>query len=169
MGALGLLDQDDRVELLDGQVVAMTPAGPQHVACVVRLADLLARRLESHTKVSVQNPLVLSERSQPQPDIAVIRRAAGFGGAWLPEAKDALLVVEVADSSLERDREVKLPLYAQAGIPEVWLVNLLDQQVETYREPTGERYGKTHLAGRGEVLTPILLPGVSVSVDRILG
>src|SRR3989449_6211789 len=96
LAELGILDEDDRVELLDGQIVAMTPIGGAHAACVIRLNDLLSRRSGSDTSVSVQNPVVLAERWEPQPDLAVLRRAGGLSGAWLPSPEDVLLVIEVA-------------------------------------------------------------------------
>src|SRR6266702_7232453 len=100
LAELGVFDEDDRVELLDGQIVAMTPIGGAHAACVIRLNNLLARRSRTDTAVSTQNPVVLSERWEPQPDIAVLRRPGGLGGAWLPGPQDVLLVIEVADTSL---------------------------------------------------------------------
>src|SRR6266581_1270330 len=135
LGELGVLDEDDRVELLDGQIVEMTPIGGAHAACVIRLNDLLSRRSGSDTSVSVQNPVVLAERWEPQPDIAVLRRPGGVAGAWLPSPSDVLLVIEVADMSLERDRGVKIPRYAAAGIPETWLVDLVGNAISLCREP----------------------------------
>jgi Uma2 family endonuclease len=169
MGEAGIFHEDDRVELLDGQIVVMSPIGGPHVACVVRLNHLLARRLEPGISVSVQNPLVLGERSEPQPDIAVLRRRAGLGGAWLPEPQDVLLLIEVAETSLAHDRDEKLPLYARAGIPETWLVNLPAGTIEAHREPRAGRYTGIRTARRGETLAPLLLPGVFLPVADILG
>jgi len=169
MAEAGILAADDRVELLDGRIVQMTPIGPAHAGCVAALTQLLGPAIGPDALLWVQNPVRLGTRSEPQPDLAVLRARTDSYRSAHPEAADILLLIEVADRSAEFDREVKLPLYARAAVPEVWLVHLPSQQVETYREPTGERYGKTHLAGRGEVLTPILLPGVRLPVDRILG
>jgi len=169
LAELGILDEDDRVELLDGQIVEMTPIGGAHAACVIRLNTLLARRSHRDTGVSMQNPVVLAERWEPQPDIAVLRRPGGFGGAWLPGPQDVLLVIEVADTSLERDRDVKIPRYAAAGISEAWLVDLAGDAVIVYREPGPDGYGEHVTVSRAETLRPLLLPGLAIGVDEILG
>jgi len=169
LAELGVFDEDDRVELLDGQIVAMTPIGGAHAACVIRLTDLLSRRRGSDTSVSVQNPVVLAERWEPQPDIVVLRRPGGLAGAWLPTPKDVLLVIAVADTSLERDRDVKIPRYAAAGIPEAWLVDLATDAISMYRAPGPEGYGDVITVPRGETLRPLLLPGVSITAVEILG
>ena len=169
LGELGVFDEDDRVELLDGQIVEMSPIGPAHAACVVRLNNLLARRTGAETVVSMQNPVVLAERWEPQPDIAVLQRAGGTSGARLPRASDVLLVVEVADTSLERDRDVKIPRYAGAGIPEVWLVDLAAKTITASRRPGPDAYSETAIVARGESLRPLLLAGVTITADEILG
>lgn len=168
LGVLGILDEDDRVELLDGQVVEMTPIGARHAACVLRLNNLLARRAPADAGVSMQNPVVVAERWEPQPDIAVLRRAAGLAGAWLPAARDVTLVIEVADTSLERDRDVKIPRYASAGIPEAWLVDLERDEITVCRDPGPEGYRSLHTARRGQTLRPASLPGVAITADEVL-
>ena len=122
--------------------VEMTPIGGAHAACVNRLNVLLSRRSGNDTCVSVQNPVVLAERWEPQPDLAVLRRAGGLAGAWLPKPQDVLLVIEVADTSLERDRDVKMPRYAAAGIPEAWLVDLVADAISVYRGPGPHGYSE---------------------------
>jgi len=169
LAELGILDEDDRVELLDGQIVEMTPIGGAHAACVIRLTDLLSRRSSRDISVSVQNPVVVAERWEPQPDIAVLRRPAGSAGAWLPSPQDVLLVIEVADTSLERDRDLKIPRYAAAGIPEAWLVDLAGDAISVCRGPGPDGYTEIVTVTRAETLRPLLLPGVSVGVDEILG
>jgi Uma2 family endonuclease len=169
LAELGIFDEDDRVELLDGQIVEMTPIGGPHAACVLRLTDLLSRRTGSDIGVSVQNPVVLAERWEPQPDIAVLRRPGGFAGAWLPRPQDVVLVIEVADTSLERDRDVKIPRYAAAGIPEAWLVDLADDTIGVYRGPGPDGFSDIVTVTRGETLQPLLLPGVAIAANEILG
>jgi len=169
LAELGVLDEDDRVELLDGQIVPMTPIGAAHAACVFRLNNLLARRSRSDTGVSMQNPVVLAERWEPQPDIAVLGRPGGLAGAWLPGPQDVLLVIEVADTSLERDRDVKIPRYAAAGIAEAWLVDLVADAITVYRGRGPDGYGDVTTVPRGETLRPLLLPGVSITAVEILG
>lgn len=169
LGELGVLDEDDRVELLDGQIVAMTPIGGAHAACVNRLTALLSRRTGPDTCVSVQNPVVLAERWEPQPDLAVVRRAGGFSGAWLPGPQDVLLVIEVADSSLERDRDIKIPRYATAGIPEAWLVDLGADTITVYRAPGPDGYREVVTVTRGATLRPLRLPDITIAAADILG
>ncbi|MCH8937662.1 MAG: Uma2 family endonuclease [Gemmatimonadetes bacterium] len=169
MGEAGVFHEDDRVELLDGQIVEMTPIGGLHVACVIRLTDLLSPVMGSGAVVSVQNPLVLADRSVPQSDIALLRRRADPSGAWLPSHADCLLVIEVADTSVEHDRDVKIPLYARAGIPEVWLVDLSASRIEVYRNPAGGSYAEVTSVSGGETLTPLLLPDARLSVADVLG
>ncbi len=169
LAELGILDEDDRVELLDGQIVEMTPIGGGHAACVVRLNDMLSRRTGRHISVSVQNPVVLAERWEPQPDIAVLRRPAGLAGAWLPGPEDVVLVIEVADTSLERDRDVKVPRYAAAGIPEAWLVDLVGDAISVCRGAGPDGYREIVTVARGETLRPLFLPGVAIAADEILG
>ncbi len=168
LGELGVLDEDDRVELLDGQIVEMTPIGAAHAACVNRLTALLSRRTGGDTCVSVQNPVPLAERWEPQPDLAVVRRAGGFSGAWLPSPQDVLLVIEVADTSLERDRDVKIPRYAAAAIPEAWLVDLGADAITMYREPRSNGYREVVTVTRGETLRPLLLPDAAITATDIL-
>ncbi len=169
LGELGVFDEDDRVELLDGQIVEMTPIGAAHGACVLRLNTLLARRSSSGVAVSMQNPVVLGPRWEPQPDIAALKRAGGFGGAWLPSARDVVLVIEVADSSLERDRDLKIPRYARDGIPEAWLVDLNDESISLFRNPGPEGYSEVVTVTRGAILRPVHLPDVEITADEILG
>jgi len=169
LAELGILDEDDRVELLDGQIVEMTPIGGAHAACVIRLTNLLSRRSARDISVSVQNPVVLAERWEPQPDIAVLRRPGGAAGAWLPNAQDVLLIIEVADTSLERDRDLKIPRYAAAGIPEAWLVDLVGDAISVCRRPGPDGYGEIVTVSRGQPLRPLLLPGVALTADEILG
>lgn len=168
LGELGVLDEDDRVELLDGQIVAMTPIGGAHAACVLRLNNLLARRAGSDSSVSMQNPIVLAERWEPQPDIAVLRRPGGLSGAWLPYPQDVLLVIEVADTSLERDRDVKIPRYAAAGIPEAWLVDLNAGDITVYRRPAPDGYRDVVTVTRGDTLHPRFLPDAAITAAEIL-
>jgi Uma2 family endonuclease len=169
LGELGIFHEDDRVELLDGQIVQMTPIGGRHAACVIRVSDLLSRRVDRETTVSVQNPLVLAERWEPKPDIAVLRRPGGLAGAWLPNARDVLLIVEVADTLLERDRDIKIPRYAEAGVPEAWLVDLTADHLDAHRKPLGGEYTEVIRLARGDLVRPAALPDIEVSVSEILG
>jgi Uma2 family endonuclease len=169
MVACGILSQDDRVELLDGQVIPMTPIGSPHAGCVNRLNRMLTHALGDRATIAVQNPAVLNDWSEPQPDVTVLKpRPDGYAAAH-PGPGDVLLLIEVADSSLARDREVKLPLYAAAGVAEVWLVHLQANHIHLHRDPGPAGYRSGRMAQRGTTVTPLLFPDVAFSVDDILG
>jgi len=136
----GILSDDDRVELIDGEIIEMVAIGSRHAACVDRLARLCSAGVRNRAIVRVQNPILLSEHSEPQPDLALLRPRRDFYAAGHPGPQDILLVVEVADTSAETDREIKLPLYARAGIPEVWVVALAETHVEAHRKPSPGGY-----------------------------
>jgi Uma2 family endonuclease len=165
----GILTEDDRVELIEGEIVEMSPIGKRHAACVNRLNALLGRRLGREAIVSVQNPVQLGERSEPQPDLTLLRGRDDFYEHSLPTPEDVLLLIEVSDTTLEADRQIKLPLYARAGIVEVWLVNLNDEQIEVYAQPAGGSYQFVRCARRGESINAQSLAGLTLDVDAVLG
>ncbi len=169
MAEAGLFQEDDRLELIDGQVVRVTPIGPEHAGCVDYLARLFTEFAGNTWIVRVQNPVVLGKHAEPEPDIAVLRpRPRGYRTRH-PGPDDIMLVIEVADTSLEYDRSVKIPLYAAAGIPEVWLVNLPAERIEVYRNPAAGAYVALTSVSRGETLTPLFLPTARLSVSDVLG
>lgn len=169
MVAAGILGEDDRVELLDGRILEMTPIGPAHAGCVKRLNRALARALGDAVTISVQDPVVLGEYAEPQADIAVLRpRTDGYGHRH-PQPADVLLLVEVADTSLDRDRREKIPAYARAGIAETWLVDLAGQQVEVYRDPSPDGYRDVRRVTRDGTLTAAQVPGVRIAAGEVLG
>lgn len=168
MAETGILREDDRVELLDGEIVEMSPSGPRHAATVRRLERLFHRLAGERALVSGQNPISLDRYSEPEPDIALVRPQDDFYAGAHPTPADVLLIVEVADSSLGYDRR-KLASYARAGIPEVWLVDLTRDRVETHRAPRGDGYGEHHVLGRDEAITPLLLPDIMIEPRLILG
>jgi Uma2 family endonuclease len=164
----GALPPDVRLELIRGEVVEMTPIGDPHALCVMWLCDLLTV-LRPKGILSPQNPLKLPElRSVPQPDTVVFRRRTNFRSSP-PRAKDVLFLVEVSDTTLTYDRDVKIPLYAQAGIPEAWLIDLNHQQIYVYRQPAPEGYQVVRIYYRGEHVTPKAFPGKRFAVNEILG
>jgi Uma2 family endonuclease len=165
----GILGDEDRVELIDGQVVPMSPIGPQHAACVDRLTRLFSRTAAQSAVIRVQNPLTLESRAEPQPDLALLRLPIERYAAAHPRPDDVLLVIEVADASAEYDREVKIPLYARAAIPEAWLVRLPSDLIEVYRRPSPRGYADLRTVGRGDTLTPLALEGIALEVNEILG
>lgn len=138
------------VELLEGEIYQMSPVGPIHVRTINYLTGLFAVMLLGKVIVSVQNPIRLSNYSEPEPDIALLKLE--YNSEQLPSAPDILLVVEVSDSTLKYDREQKLPIYAEAGISEYWIVNLIDNVLEVYREPIGRMYRTRRLYQPGEAV-----------------
>jgi len=150
------------VELLRGEVYQMSPIGPKHFYAVMRMDHRLREAFGAKAVVAAQSPLRLSEDSEPEPDLMVLRPPLDRYQEKLPTPEDVLLLVEVADTSLEFDREAKLPLYAEAGIPEVWLVNLKENLLEVYRDPRGGRYREIRLLSPEEEVSPTLLPEVSL-------
>jgi len=168
LGELGILGEDDRVELIGGQVVEMSPIGDRHASCVRRLNGLFARHLLDVAVIDVQNPVVLGERDAPQPDVTLLKpRADAY--PHHPRAEDILLLIEVADTTLAYDRDIKLPLYARVGIPEAWLVDLESDRIQVCREPAGGRYASVRVLSRGDTITPLRFPNMTVSADDVLG
>lgn len=169
MGRVGILDEDDRVELLDGEIVAMSPIGPKHASTVNRVNRLLVRSVGDLAIVIVQNPLRLLPRSEPQPDFILARPRRDFYAGAHPTAEDVFLVIEVADSTLRTDRMVKVPIYARQGVAEVWLVDLAAGAVTVYADPVEGTYRHLETAGGGEQLSPRSLPQLRLTVRDILG
>ncbi|MBM3128340.1 MAG: Uma2 family endonuclease [Chloroflexi bacterium] len=165
----GVLTEDDRVELIEGEVLAMSPIGSRHAACVKRLNRLLARGVGTRAIVSVQDPIHLSARSEPQPDLALLQPRNDFYVDAHPEPEDVLLVIEVAESSQDFDRATKIPLYAQAGISEVWLVDLASDCIQTYSQPSARGYGEIHQLWRGQTAACQAFPDAPIPVTDILG
>lgn len=169
MGEAGILGEDDRVELIEGELVMMTPIGSPHAGAINALNRLLVVAAGDRALVAVQNPVRLDDRSEPQPDFALLRPRADDYRTATPRPEDVLLLIEVADSSLRYDRAVKLPLYARHDIPEVWIVDVEAGVVELCRRPSGEGYAEVSRAGRHATITPERLPGVSLPVAGIVG
>ena len=168
MGRLGLFDEDARMELLDGEIVDMAPIGARHQDCVNRLADPLWRLVAAEAVVQVQGPIRLGERSEPQPDVALLRRRPeGYADA-LPTPPDVLLVAEVADASLASDR-AKSVLYAASGIPECWIVDLVGDQVIAMGDPGSDGYRTERVRRAGDELSVASVPGLRLSAAGILG
>lgn len=168
MADAGVLSEDDRVELIEGEIVEVAPIGPVHSSRVMRAYRFFLSRLGDRAVVWVQNPIRLGDLSEPEPDIALLRPSGDDYGGGLPVAADILLLVEVADSSVAYDRDVKLPLYAAHGIVEVWLVDLPAGVVEVWSEPDATGYTSLRRMGPGRFLTPQAFPDVSLSVDELL-
>ncbi|HLC41567.1 MAG TPA: Uma2 family endonuclease [Methylomirabilota bacterium] len=169
MGEAGIFAEDDRVELIQGEIVEMTPIGPRHSACVARLTHLFSGGLAGRVVVWVQNPIRIGPDSEPQPDVVLLRPRADFYQEAHPGPLDIFVVVEVRDTSAAYDRTVKLLLYARAGIPEVWLVDLESHLVEVHRNPGTSGYQNVQQLRRGQHLAAEALSGPTFSVSDILG
>jgi Uma2 family endonuclease len=169
MGQTGILSEDDRVELIEGEIVQMASIGSRHAACVDRLNQLFSSRVMGRAIVRVQNPIYLSEYSEPRPDLALLMPRRDFYAAAHPGPQDVLLVVEVADTSAGIDRAAKMPLYARAGIPEAWLVDLQEDRVELHSQPLPQGYQRVHHFGRGASLALQAFPDLTFAIDGILG
>jgi len=169
LGEIGILRADDRVELLEGQLIDMLPIGPRHAIVTDNLNELLVTSSAGRARVRRQDPVVLDDGSEPQPDLVLARRVwAGYPDAH-PGAADILLLVEVADRSLDFDRRVKLGLYARACVPEVWIVDLTADVVWVYRGPTEGEYGSVVAVAAPEEIAVAGLPGVVISVAEVFG
>jgi len=158
----GIFAPEDRLELIHGELVTMSPINRRHAAGVDRLNFLLADRLNRRALHRIQNPITLTD-SEPQPDVAIVRWRDDFYLAGHPTPPDIYWVIEVADTNIAYDREVKVPLYMQAGIPEVWLVNLDADCLEVYRQE------EQKILRRGQTITPLHFPELAFSVDELLG
>lgn len=167
MAEVGILAEDDRVELINGEIIRMSPINSSHTSCVKRLNALLFEKLGRKVVISVQDPITLGSYSEPEPDLAVLKASDDFYARQHPRPEDVHLVIEVSDSTLSVDQGLKLSLYAEAGIPEYWIINLPEQQVEVYQHPKGKQYGLRRICTAGDVLSlpPI---GVQIGVDEML-
>ena len=163
----GILDENDRVELIRGEIRPKMPIGDRHSACLMRLNEHLVQAIGKRAMFGMQNPIVFSD-SEPEPDVSVVKRKENYYADGKPRPADVLLIIEVADSSLEFDREDKLPIYAEARIPEYWIVNLVDDVIEVYRDPAGKAYRSRTVAKSGESASLLHLPDVSIAVSDIL-
>lgn len=168
MAEAGVLSETDRVELLHGEIVEMTPIHSRHAACVDRLARLFFETAGEQAHIRIQNPVRIPDHSEPQPDLVLARlRDDGYAGRH-PGPDDILLVVEVSDTTAGYDREIKIPLYAAAGIPEVWLVDLPGRAVEVYRDPSGDAFDTRFHRKPGQHLECSGLAGVQISATDML-
>ena len=165
----GVFHEDDRLELLGGEIVSMSPIGSRHAACVKRLNKLFMKLLRERAVVGVQDPVEISDESEPQPDITLLKPRTDFYSAAHPKPDDIHLLVEVADTTVNYDRRVKLPFYARAGISEVWLVDLEAQQIEVYRQPSAQGYRQTQTVERGQSLRVQVFADVELKAEEILG
>ena len=167
MGEAGIIGEDDRIELIEGELIDMAPIGSLHAGTVMRLTSLFTQALAGRAILSPQNPVLLADRTETQPDIAVLRNRTDFYRNSHPVPEDVLLLIEVADTTLSYDRDIKIPLYARHGIPEVWLIKLNARSLEVYRGPTKEGYRELIRPKNSESVTLCRLSNISIALAEL--
>jgi Uma2 family endonuclease len=168
MAESGVLKPDARVELLEGKIIDMSPIGPFHGGVTKCLNAFFTQTSKDRWIVSVQDPLHLSDHSEPQPDLMLLKPKPDHYASRHPRPEDVFLLIEVADSSLGYDRHDKLPVYARAGIAEVWIVNLIEKVIEIHREPHFAGYSSQNVLRAGEKACPAAFPDAAVDIDALL-
>lgn len=168
MAEAGIFTEDDRVELIEGEIIEMSPVGSRHSACVARLIRLFSRCIGDSIILNAQNPVRLDDYSEPEPDVALLRARDDFYASEHPGPADTLLLVEVAETSLGYDRQIKVPLYAKAGVPEVWVVDLRQATVTRHARPFEAAYQDVQICKHGESITSHTA-NLTLDVDAILG
>jgi len=169
MGEAGIFGEEARLELIEGEIIEMSPVGNRHVECVNRATALFAARLANKAMLSVQNPILLSRDTEPQPDIVLaIPRDDYYSGQRISPA-DTFLVLEVSDTTLRYDRNRKMPLYAKWGVPEVWIENLQNDVILAYRDLVQGTYATALTLHRGDSISLAAFPDVVFTIDELLG
>ena len=168
MAEAGIFSPEERVELLDGDVIAMPPIGDWHASRVGQFTNTLPVQLQGRAIVWIQNPVRLDDSSEPQPDVMLLRWRDDFYEGGHPGPADVLLLIEVSDTTVNYDRSAKLAAYAAAGIPEVWIASRPDRCIESYSDPSGDEYATVRHYGAGESIAPQAFPDVMLEVDRII-
>jgi Uma2 family endonuclease len=169
MIAAGIFTEDERLELLGGEIIEMGAIGIPHAACVKRLNNFFTLKVGDRAIIGVQDPIHVDRHSEPQPDIVLLQRRDDFYAGGHPEPEDILLLIEVADASLLYDRLKKLPRYARAGIEEVWIVNLNNREVEVYRRPSPDGYLDSFHVQANQTLAPLAFPELQLTANLIFG
>ena len=169
MGEAGIFHPEARLELIEGEIIEMSPVGDRHIACVNRANALFTARLAGKVMVSVQNPVRLSRYTEPQPDILLARPRDDYYAGKRISPGDTLLVVEISDTTVRYDRNRKMPLYAKSGVPEVWIENLQEDVILVYRNPGPETFSTSLVFHRGESLSLTAFPEIVFKVDELLG
>jgi len=169
MAEVGILSPEDRVELIDGEIIQMSPIGTRHAGCVNRATRLFSLAFSGRAVVSVQNALRLSNYTEPEPDIVLLKYRPDDYADKRMMAEDALLVLEVADTTLRYDRDVKVPRYAAAGVPEVWIEALKGDRLLVYRDHADDGFKTGLVLKRGDSVSTMAFPDISFTVDELLG
>lgn len=168
LGEAGIFPPDSRLELINGEIIEMSPIGCNHAGHVIRLMNFFAARIAGKAIMNAQNPLQLGDLSEPEPDFMLLKPNPDFYSTRHPAAADVFLLIEVADSSLDFDRNQKMHLYALHRIPEYWLLNLNEASVEIYRKPTGDLYAEKRTLMTGDSIALSELPGITIDIGDII-
>jgi Uma2 family endonuclease len=169
MAEVGILTPDDRVELIEGEIIRMSPIGTRHAGCVNRATDFFTLKFRGRAIVTVQNPSHLNEYNEPQPDILLLKPREDYYSSKHPSAEDTLLLLEVADTSLAFDLKVKIPMYATMGVPEVWIADLRKNVVRIFRHPEAGQYRTVLTSNPGDTLSVLALPDTVFHVSDLIG
>ena len=169
MADAGIFTEDDRVELIEGEIIQMSPIGHRHMVCVNRATDLFISALKGKAVVSVHNPLRLNQYNEPQPDIVVFKWRADYYASKPYTPEDTLFVLEVSDTTLRYDTKIKLPIYAANGISELWIENLKEDVLLVCRHPANKTYRTQLTLRRGDSISPLTFSDTSFTVEDLLG
>ena len=165
----GILTENDRVELIEGEIIQMSPIGNRHMSCVDRATDLFVSAFKGRAVVSIQHPLRLNKYNEPQPDIVVLKPRADYYASKSHTPEDTFFAVEVSDTTLRYDTKVKLPIYARTGVAEVWIENLQEDLLLVFRKPAGINYNTQLTLRRGDSISPLAFGDVVLKVEELLG
>lgn len=170
MGKTNILREDDRVELIEGEIILMTPIGSRHAGCLLRLQNIfLSLLVDRKILINIQNPIHLDQYSEPQPDVVLLKPREDFYESAIPKPSDIFWVVEVADTSLRYDRLEKIPLYGRCGIQESWVVDLENRVIEIYTQPSPEGYRQSKRYSPGKSFSVSAFPDFPIVVNDIFG
>jgi len=169
MAEAGLFGPEERIELIDGEIIEMTPVGDRHIMCVNRATAFFSEAFGRTAIVRIQNALRLNIHNMPQPDAVVFKPRGDFYASGAPTPADVLFLVEVSDSTIRRDRSIKLPRFATYGIPEVWIEDLKHDLILVYRDPEGNQYQTQFTVRRGDSVSPLAFPNSTFLVDDLIG
>ena len=169
MAEVGILEWGERVELIEGEIVEMTAIGDRHGGCVNRATDLFTLSFRGRAIVTVQNPVRLNMYNELQPDLVLAKWRADYYSTKHPTPEDILLVLEVSDTTLRKDRDIKLPIYARLGVPEVWIEDLQHDQILLFRDLVGRQYKTNRILQRGDTFSAAAFPETLFKVEDVLG
>ena len=169
MAEAGIIADGERVELIEGEIIEMSPIGDRHMLAVNRATMIFARGVGDRAVVSVQNPARMDRYNEPQPDVVLIRPREGFYGKGKPAPEDVLLMIEVADTTLRKDLNLKLPVFARNGVQEVWIVDLQNDRILVFRDPKGKTYRAGETVTRGQQLHCNAFPEFLLEAGELLG